>query len=261
MRGGPLSGVLETLIRFACVRWRRDTRRSVRPVCQAEIARGGANVNNAAEPIRVLIVDDQTMIAESLRRLLDSCEGIAVVGVAGTGADGISLSSRVRPHVALMDSCLPDIDGVTAAARIRADNPEVRVVILTSPGGDDRVALRAIEAGCCGFITKDGTIDELLASVRAAHAGEALIAPSMLIRLLPRLERDYHRVGHDLSPREREVLDAMARGLSDKEIADRLTISFNTARKHVQNVIRKLGAHSKLEAVVTAVREGVVRPL
>jgi DNA-binding NarL/FixJ family response regulator len=209
----------------------------------------------------VLIVDDQKMIAESLGRLLDSCGDIAVVGVVGTGAEGIAVSSRVRPHVVLMDYCLPDIDGVTAAARIRAEAPAMRVVILTSGGGDDRVALRAIEAGCCGFITKDGTIDELLASVRAAHAGETLIASSMLTRLLPRLERDYQRVGHDLSPREREVLDVMVRGESDKEIADCLTISLNTARKHVQNVIRKLGAHSKLEAVVIAVREGVVRPL
>lgn len=201
------------------------------------------------------------MIAESLRRLLDSCDDINVVGVVGTGTEGIADSFRIRPHVVLMDYCLPDIDGVTAAARIKAEMPAMRVVILTSAGGDDRIALRAIEAGCSGFLTKDGTIDELLASVRAAYAGEALITPSMLMRLLPRLERDYHQVGHDLSPREREVLDAMARGDSDKEIAERLTISFNTARKHVQNVIRKLGAHSKLEAVVVAVREGVVRPL
>jgi DNA-binding NarL/FixJ family response regulator len=219
-------------------------------------------MSSAADPIRVLVVDDQTMIAEGLRRVLDSCEDIDVVGTAATGADAITVASRIRPHVVLMDYCLPDIDGVTAAGRIRFDAPTTRIVILTGSDADDRVALRAIEAGCCGYITKDRSLDELIASVRAARAGEAVITPSMLTRLLPRLvERDFHRIGHNLSSREREVLEAMARGASDREIAERLTISFNTARKHVQNVIRKLEAHSKLEAVVIAVRESVIRPL
>jgi DNA-binding NarL/FixJ family response regulator len=133
--------------------------------------------------------------------------------------------------------------------------------MLTAAGDDERVALRALEAGCSGFLGKARPVDELLASVRAAQAGEALIAPSMLVRLLPRLERTYEGVGTSLSRREVQVLNAMANGSTDKEIADELGIAHNTARTHVQSILRKIGAHSKLEAVVIAVRQGVIRPI
>jgi DNA-binding NarL/FixJ family response regulator len=213
-----------------------------------------------APSVRVLLVDDHAMVAESLRRLLDSRPDVDVVGVAGTARDGVDAATRLRPDVVLMDYELPDGDGVTAAAEIKQSSPATRVVMFTGSGDDEALALRALEAGCSGFVGKARGVDELLAAVRAAHAGEALIAPSMLARLLPRLERRYEAVGRTLSRRELDVLSAMTLGATDKEIADRLVISHNTARKHVQNILRKLGAHSKLEAVVIAVREGVVRP-
>ncbi|MEY2590388.1 MAG: hypothetical protein QOJ67_2372 [Acidimicrobiaceae bacterium] len=212
-------------------------------------------------PIRVLVVDDHAMVAESLRRLLDTCRDIEVLEVAGTAGDGVRAAARLRPDVVLMDYELPDGDGVTAAARIKQDRPATKVVMLTAAGDDERVALRALEAGCSGFLGKARPVDELLASVRAAQAGEALIAPSMLVRLLPRLERTYEGVGTSLSRREVQVLNAMANGSSDKEIADELGIAHNTARTHVQSILRKIGAHSKLEAVVIAVRQGVIRPI
>jgi DNA-binding NarL/FixJ family response regulator len=192
--------------------------------------------------------------------VFDRCPDIVVVDVVGTASDGIAAATRLRPDVVLMDYALPDADGVTAAALIKQQTPGTQVVMLTGAGDDEAVALRAMEAGCSGFLGKARPVDELLAAVRAAHAGEALIAPSMLVRLLPRLERKYQGVGQSLSRRELEVLNVMAEGGSDKEIADRLTISHNTVRKHVQNIIRKLDAHSKLEAVVNAVRHGVIRP-
>ncbi|MGH9016216.1 MAG: response regulator [Acidimicrobiales bacterium] len=212
-------------------------------------------------PIRVLIVDDHEMMAESLRRILDGDESIDVVGVVGTGHGGVDAAGALDPHVILMDYRLPDIDGVNATARIKADRPETQVVMLTGLDGDEQLALLAIEAGCCGFISKTRPVAELLDAVRAASAGGTVISPVMLARLLPRLERDRRDIGFDLSKREREVLDAMASGASDKEIAAQLTISWNTARKHVQNVMLKLGVHSKLEAVAVAMREGIVSPL
>jgi len=212
-------------------------------------------------PIRVLLVDDHAIVAEGLRRLLESCVDIDVVDVVGTSSDGVTAANRLRPDVVLMDYVLPDSDGVTTAAQIMRRSPETRVVILTADGDDERLALDAAQAGCSGFVGKDRGVNELLAAIRAAHAGEALISPSMLARLLPRLDRRYKGVGSELSRRELEVLKVMAEGTSDKDIADRLGISLNTARKHVQNIIGRLGAHSKLEAIVIAVREGVIRPL
>jgi two-component system response regulator DevR len=211
--------------------------------------------------IRVLVVDDQEILAEGLRRLLDSCADIEVVGVVGTVTDAVATAAELRPDVILMDYQLPDGDGVAAVARIKRDDPDTQVVMLTGSGDDERLARRAFEVGCCGFLGKSRSVEDLLAVVRAAHAGEVLITPSMLLRLLPPITRRYEGIGAGLSRRELEVLAVMAEGGTDKDIAGRLFVSLNTARKHTQNIIRKLGAHSKLEAVVIAVREGVIHPL
>jgi DNA-binding NarL/FixJ family response regulator len=209
--------------------------------------------------IRVLLVEDQQIVAESLRLLLDRVHDIEVVGVTGTMAAGIAETTRLRPDVVLMDYQLPDGDGVTAARQIVA-GLQAAVVMLTASGDDDELALRALEAGCAGFVDKAETVSTLVAAVRAASAGELLIGPSVLARLLPRISRREKPISAGLSGRELEVLGLMALGCADREIANRLFISVNTARKHVQNIVRKLGAHSKLEAVMIAVRGHVVRP-
>jgi two-component system response regulator DevR len=211
--------------------------------------------------IRVLIVDDHEILAEGVRRLLDSCADIKVVDVVGTLSDAVETSMRLHPDVVLMDYQLPDGDGVTAVSRIKRESPHVQVVMLTGSGDDERLARRAFEVGCSGFLGKSRSVEDLLAVVRAAYAGEVLITPSMLLRLLPKVTHQYDGVGVGLSRRELEVLGVMAEGGTDKDIASRLFVSLNTARKHTQNIIRKLGAHSKLEAVVIAVREGVIHPL
>jgi DNA-binding NarL/FixJ family response regulator len=208
--------------------------------------------------IRVLLVEDQQIVAESLRLLLDRVHDIEVVGVAGTVAAGTAETTRLRPDVVLMDYQLPDGDGVTAARQIVA-GLQAAVVMLTA-SGDDELALRALEAGCAGFVDKAETVSTLVAAIRAASAGELLIGPSVLARLLPRISRREKPVSAGLSSRELEVLGLMALGCADREIANRLFISVNTARKHVQNIVRKLGAHSKLEAVMIAVRGHIVRP-
>ena len=207
--------------------------------------------------MRVLIVEDQQIVAELLTAALTVADDVTIVGTAGTVAEAISLARAEHPDVVLMDYRLPDGDGVSAAEAIRAEEPETKVVIITAYE-DDAMVLRAIEAGCSGFVSKSQNVNTLVAVLRAAEAGEALIPPAMLRRLLPRLSPTQRGVGRDLTPREHEVLALLSEGLPNREIAERLGIELTTARNHVQNLLNKLGAHSKLEAVAIAYREGVI---
>ena len=208
-------------------------------------------------PIDVLIVDDHRMFAESLARLLADEDDIAVVGVAAGGREGIDLAIRHHPRVVLVDYEMPGCDGVQVAKEIKRHDPAIMVVILTA-FTEDRVLLAAIEAGCSGFLTKERAAEDVAMAVRSAAAGEAVISPAMLARLLPRLNGAHRSLGDDLTDRERELLGHLARGATNKAIAIELHLSVNTVRNYVQSVLTKLGAHSKLEAVSTAVREGIV---
>jgi len=209
-------------------------------------------------PIRVVVIDDHEMFAQGLQAILSADPAIEVVATAGTVEAGCAAVRMHEPDVVLMDYELPDGDGAVATERIKAEVPATQVVMVTS-FDDETVLVRAIEAGCSGFITKHKAIQEVSSAVRAAHAGEALISPSMLARLLPRLRQNPRGLGADLTPREVEVLKLLADGVSNQQIAEKLVLSMHTVRNHVQNVITKLGAHSKLEAVATAVREGIIR--
>jgi DNA-binding NarL/FixJ family response regulator len=208
--------------------------------------------------IRVVVVDDHEMFAQGLTAVLGADPMIEVVATAGTVEAGLASARMHSPDVVLMDYELPDGDGATATQQIKAEVPQVQVVMVTS-FDDEGILVRAIEAGCSGFITKHKAIQEVAAAVRAAHAGEALISPSMLARLLPKLRQNPKGLGSDLTAREVEVLKLLASGVSNQQIAEELVLSLHTVRNHVQNVITKLGAHSKLEAVATAVREGLIR--
>ena len=214
-------------------------------------------MDDVPAPIGVLIVDDHRMFAESLARLLADEDDIAVVGVAAGGREGIDLAIRHRPRVVLVDYEMPGCDGVQVAKEIKRHDPAIMVVILTA-FTEDRVLLAAIEAGCSGFLTKERAAEDVALAVRSAAAGEAVISPAMLARLLPRLNGAHRSLGHDLTDRERELLGHLARGATNKAIAIELHLSVNTVRNYVQSVLTKLGAHSKLEAVSTAVREGIV---
>lgn len=211
----------------------------------------------ADQPIRVVVVDDHELVAEGLVRVLREHADIEVVGMAGSVAAGVALVESALPDVAIVDYQLQDGDGAAAAARFRAASPDTRVLMVTG-STREHVVVAAVEAGCAGFLTKDNAVKELVSAVRAVHSGEGYLSTPALAGLLPRLGRRYRRVGADLTPREREVLEALALGLSNREIAARLYLSVNTVRNHVQNVLAKLGAHSKLEAVAIAGREGLV---
>ncbi len=208
-------------------------------------------------PIRVLLVDDQTMFLEGMSGLLAAVDGIDVVATATTAAEAQAAAQSHAPDVVLLDFGLPDGDGASVAEWIRGRMPATKVVMLTQ-FVDESIVLRAIDAGCSGYITKTEPVQQLVDAIQAAHAGEALIGSAMLARLLPRLRRTHRGLGSDLTPREREVLDCLGRGMVNQDIADELFVSLNTVRSHVQNILTKLGAHSKLEAAAIAVREGII---
>jgi DNA-binding NarL/FixJ family response regulator len=207
--------------------------------------------------VTMVIIDDHLMFAESLSRLLSEDEQITVLGAAASASEGLDLVDQLDPDVVLVDFQLPDRTGVEVATEVKARSPRTMVVMLTA-STDDRVLLAAIDAGCSGFLTKDRAASEVAEAVRAAAAGEALISPAQLARLLPKLSRTHRAVGADLTDRERELLQHLAHGQTNKVIAAELHLSVNTIRNYVQSVLTKLNAHSKLEAVSTAVREGII---
>jgi DNA-binding NarL/FixJ family response regulator len=207
--------------------------------------------------VTMVIIDDHLMFAESLSRLLSDDEQITVLGAAASASEGLDLVDQLDPDVVLVDFQLPDRTGVEVATEVKARSPRTMVVMLTA-STDDRVLLAAIDAGCSGFLTKDRAASEVAEAVRAAAAGEALISPAQLARLLPKLSRTHRAVGADLTDRERELLQHLAHGQTNKVIAAELHLSVNTIRNYVQSVLTKLNAHSKLEAVSTAVREGII---
>ncbi|HJC28958.1 MAG TPA: response regulator transcription factor [Candidatus Dietzia intestinipullorum] len=221
-----------------------------------------------APPIRVVLVDDQEMYRAGFRMLLESRPGIEVVGDADDGDTALDLLGTLDADVVLMDVRMPRMDGVEAARRIsEAGGP--RVLVLTTFDLDE-YAYDAIRAGASGFLLKDSPLEELLAAIRHVHRGDAVVAPSTTRRLLDRFaaERpDDVRVARRdeeslsaLTDREREVLQLIAAGLSNGEIAGRLVIAESTVRVHVGRMLTKLGLRDRVQAVVMAYRVGLARP-
>jgi DNA-binding NarL/FixJ family response regulator len=205
----------------------------------------------------VLVVDDHEVLASSLAMVLDAEPDLKSVGVAGSLEKARSMIATTAPDVILLDHRLPDGDGVAAIGELRALRPSAQIVVLTASAAD-HVLVAAIEAGASGFVSKSRSLEELTAAVRAAATGEAVISPEMLARLLPRLQRNARTRHNDLTEREREVLALLADGLSNAAIAKRLFVSVHTVRNHIANLSAKLGAHSKLEALSIAVRDGLL---
>jgi DNA-binding NarL/FixJ family response regulator len=213
--------------------------------------------DRARTPIRVLVVDDHQMFAASLAHALGSEPDLLVVGQATSIATTKDLMASSAPDVVLLDHRLPDGDGVGAITDLHRIRPSAQVVVLTATTSD-RVLVAAMEAGAAGFIAKTQRLDDVIAGVRAAAQGESVVSAKLLTRLLPRLQRRGGARGAELTEREQEILDLLARGLSNADIAQQLTISVHTVRNHVANLSAKLGAHSKLEVLAIAVREGLV---
>ena len=209
--------------------------------------------------VRVLIVDDHEVFGVSLARALGDEPDLEVVATVTTSAAALAQCTD-DVDVALCDFRLADGDGVTLTRALVQQHPNLRVVMLTA-SNDEAVLATALEAGCSGFVTKSEPLATVLAAVRGAAAGEAVITPALLTRLLPRLGGRPKGRNPDLSPREREVLVLIARGGTNQQIADELMVSRDTVRNHVASILAKLGVNSKLQAAAVAVQRGLISPL
>ena len=216
-----------------------------------------------SKPTRVLLVDDHQLLTDSLARILAAEPDLDVVGIAGTVAEAKQLA-RERMDVVLMDYRLPDGTGAEATRAIKSRWPTARVVMLTAVQ-DDETVLESIQAGADGYLTKDRAVEDVVAAVRSARSGETLLPRSVIIGIAQRVasarDRQPERpMLEPLTARELEVLRALADGLPTPEICERLFISRNTLRTHVQNIMMKLHVHSKLEAVTVALRFRIIEP-
>ena len=213
--------------------------------------------------VQVLLVDDQELVRAGLEMIIDSTEDIQVIGQAADGKAAVDLALRVQPDVVLMDIRMPSMDGIEATRRIARHG--ARVLMLTTFDLDDYV-FEAFKAGASGFLVKDSPRERIIDAIRAVAAGEALASPSVTRRLI---ERFVDAPGpsakpppqlDELTPREREVLELIGRGLSNSELAQRLYLSEKTIKTHVGRILMKLGIRDRVQAVILAYEAGIVLP-
>jgi DNA-binding NarL/FixJ family response regulator len=212
----------------------------------------------------VLVADDQALVRVGLRKILDNEPDVTVVAECSDGQDAVAVARQLRPDVILMDIRMPVLDGIEATRRIVGDRPEARVLILTTFGLDTYV-YDALRAGASGFMLKDAPPEEITAAVRIVARGEALLAPAITRAVIEEFARAPAAVSvpppavTELTPREREVLDLLARGLSNPEICRELVISEATAKTHVARILQKLALRDRVQAVIYAYETGLVR--
>jgi DNA-binding NarL/FixJ family response regulator len=216
--------------------------------------------------IRVAIADDHAVVRQGLRTFLELQDGMDVVGEAADGEEAVALVERTAPDVVLLDLVMPRVDGLEAIPLIRERAPATRILVLTS-FADDRTVLPAIRAGAAGYLLKDVQPPELAGAIRTVHAGEALLAPTVATMLVEQLAAEDGAAGggaasdgpgHQLTPRELEVLAQLARGRANKAIAFELGVSERTVKTHVSNILGKLGVSDRTQAAVYAVEHGLV---
>jgi DNA-binding NarL/FixJ family response regulator len=216
-------------------------------------------------PVRVLIVDDDDLMRAGLRGVLSHDEGIDVVGEARDGRDAVFRTRLLQPDVVLMDVRMPDVDGISATHQVLADFPEVRVVMLTTFEQDDYI-FGALSAGASGFLLKRTSPEELIGAIHTIAAGDSLLSPSVTSRVIERMAQqpapDASRDARldELTKRECEVLELVARGLSNGEIAATLVIEESTVKTHVKRILAKLGVRDRVQAVIFAYESGLTPP-
>jgi NarL family two-component system response regulator LiaR len=212
--------------------------------------------NPASQSIRVMLVDDHTMVRRGLATFLKIFDDLQLAGEADSGEAAIRLCAEVLPDVILMDMVMPDMDGAATTRLIRQQFPQVQVIALTSFKEGDLVK-NALEAGAIGYLLKDVSADELAGAIRAAHAGRATLSPEAAQALVETTNQP-SAPGLDLTEREREVLALMVEGLNNTQIAGRLMVSSSTIKSHVSNILAKLGVASRTEAVTIALRNHII---
>jgi DNA-binding NarL/FixJ family response regulator len=209
------------------------------------------------EPIRILIVEDQTLMRQGLKTILDLEPGLQVIGQAADGESGMHMALDLRPDLILMDIQMPGMNGIEAIAAICAVWPEARIIILTTFGRDEYV-FQGVRAGAVGYMLKDAPADRLIQTIRRVHAGQVFIQPEIASRLLRELITPHDSPIEPLSEREREVLVLLAQGHSNREIAEQLVLAEGTVKNHVSNILGKLQAENRTQAAAIARRHGLV---
>lgn len=208
-------------------------------------------------PIRILIVEDQTLVRQGISIILDLEPGLHVAGEAGDGEAGVRMALDLRPDIVLMDVQMPELNGIEATEAICSVWPEAKIVILTTFGRNDYV-FQGVRAGARGFLLKDTPADDLIHTIRRIHAGEVFIQPEIASRMLRELIAPQATPIEPLTEREREVLVLLAQGLSNREIAKKLVLAEGTVKNHVSNVLSKLQAENRTQAADIARRYGLV---
>jgi DNA-binding NarL/FixJ family response regulator len=222
----------------------------------------GTSAERTLDDLRVVLVDDHDLFRTGLRNLLEE-QGVQVVGEAENGQAALRLVADLAPDVVLMDLNMPGISGVETTRRLTGMAPLARVLVLTISVDDDDV-MSAVMAGACGYLLKDASIEDLIAGIRAAAAGESLISPQIATKLLQRLrakttsEQAAETIRAELSHREIEVLKLIANGKDNAQIAQDLFISPKTVKNHISNILMKLQIDNRIQAAVYAVRSGLV---
>ncbi len=212
--------------------------------------------------IRVLIADDHTLVRQGLRLLLETAPDVQVIGEASDGTEAIRLANELNPDLVVMDIAMPNVDGLAATRAIKQAQPNIQILALTMHEGEDYF-FKVLAAGAAGYVLKRAAANDLLTAVHAVARGEVFLYPSVAKKLvadyLDRVagpDRELHAADDSLTPREHEVLRLIAEGLSNREIAERLTVSLSTVQTHYAHIIEKLNLHSRTELVKYAIRHG-----
>jgi DNA-binding NarL/FixJ family response regulator len=209
------------------------------------------------ETIQILVADDHPIVRDGLVAILSTQADFEVVGEASTGSEAAQLYARLRPDVVLMDLEMPEMDGLAALAQVREIDQDARVIIFTAFDTDERI-LDAVRAGAAGYLLKGAPRDDVFKAVRIVHAGGSLLEPVVASKLMQQISREQEVGSEALTPREQQVVQMLARGLQNKEIALELSISERTVKFHVSSILAKLGAGNRTEAVALAAQKGLV---
>jgi DNA-binding NarL/FixJ family response regulator len=215
------------------------------------------------DKIRVIIAEDHAVVREGTRQLLENESDMEVVGAAATGAEAVALVERVHPDVAIMDISMPEMGGIEATERIKASRPSTAVLILTAYD-DDQYVFALLAAGAAGYLLKDVPSTEVVRAIRAVHAGEPVLHPAIVRKVLARIasqqsvQEPAPRRESLLTDRERDILRLAACGMSNTRIADHLAVSARTVQAHLTHIFDKLGVGSRTEAVIVGLRQGVL---